>query len=421
MAVYREFAAQYPDHPQAPEALWRAAQLLDRANKDTEAAQAYRAVQQTFPAGEHAGEALYRAGLAAHAAGDDKTALTALETLSNTYPASDWSAAGLMWQGKLLQTLGETVTATTFFSRAAAFDPSSYYSVRAAEWLQGAERSTPLHPISTTLTFDEPAQRAEAEAWLAARLNITDTTQLRGLRADLAADPALQRGLELNKLGLQSEADDEFTAARSTYQSDAVALYQLAILFRDVGAYRHSIAAANSLLRVVDAQVTDAPPFLARLVYPAYYADLVVPEAQARGLDPLLILALIRQESLFESISYSSAAAHGLMQIIPDTGQEIATALNWPDYTRTDLYKPYVSIKFGTYYLARQRTALDGDLYAALAAYNGGPGNSARWKAASGDDPDVFYETISLGETRLYIRRISEYYEVYQKLYAAKR
>jgi soluble lytic murein transglycosylase len=420
VAVYRDFATQYPKHPQAPEALWRAAQLLDRApsGKDSEAAQAYRAVQQTYPAGEHASEALYRAGLAAHAAGDDKTALTALETLSNTYPASDWSAAGLMWQGKLTLAQGETVTATTFFSRAAAFDPTSYYSVRAADWLQG--KSTPLRPVSATLTFDEPAQRAEAEAWLAARLNITDTAQLRGLRADLAADPTLQRALELNKLGLQSEAGDEFTTVRRAHPSDAVALYQLAILFRDVGAYRHSIAAADALLRVLGVQVADAPPFLARFVYPAYYANLVVPEAQARGLDPLLLLALIRQESLFESISYSSAAAHGLMQIIPATGQEIATALNWPDYSRTDLYKPYISIKFGTYYLARQRDTLDGDLYAALAAYNGGPSNSARWKAASSGDPDVFYEAISLGETQLYIRRISEYYEVYKKLYSAK-
>jgi soluble lytic murein transglycosylase len=108
------------------------------------------------------------------------------------------------------------------------------------------------------------------------------------------------------------------------------------------------------------------------------------------------------------------------MQIIPATGQEIAMALNWSDYTRTDLYKPYISIQFGMYYLARQRDTFDGDLYAALAAYNGGPSNSARWKAASGDDPDVFYETISLGETRLYIQQISKYYEVYKKLYAAK-
>jgi soluble lytic murein transglycosylase len=379
--VYREFATKYPGRPEAPEALWRA-------------------------------------GVTALTSKDDKTALDTWQALTSAYPASDWSAPAMLWQGKLAQAAGQTVTATMYFSRAATFNPATYYSVRAAELLRG--ETTPLQPVSATLALDEPSQRAVAEAWLAARLNITDTTRLRGLRADLAADPALQRGQELWKLDLLTEANDEFDAARSAHQGAAVALYQLAILYRDLGAYRQSIAAADALLNVMGARTTDAPSFLARLVYPAYYADLVVPEAQARKLDPLLVFALLRQESLFESLSYSSAAAHGLMQIIPATGQEIATALRWPDYSRTDLYKPYISIKFGVYYLARQRDGLDDDLYAALAAYNGGPGNSAHWKAESGDDPDLFYETVSFSETRLYIRRISEYYEVYKKLYAVR-
>ena len=385
-SAYREFAAQYPTHAEAPEALWRA-------------------------------------GLAAYNFGDNKTALEAWQTLTawqkryNAYPVPEGSVAALIWQGKLALAQGQTVTATTFFSQAASVAPQSYYSLRAAEWLRG--EAAPLRPISSTLTFDEPAQRAAAEAWLAARLNITDSTQLRVPRPGLAADPALQRGLELYKLGLQAEADNEFDAVLDTRQ-EPIERYQLAILFRDLGAYRQSIAAANTLVGLGGSSIADIPPFLARLVYPTYYADLVVPEAQARGLDPLLIFALVRQESLFESLSYSTAAAHGLMQIIPSTGQEIATALKWPDYSQSDLYKPYISVKFGVYYLARQRDGLDGDSYAGLAAYNGGPGNSARWKAASGDDPDSFYETITFSETRLYIRRISEYYFVYKKLYAAQ-
>jgi len=382
------------------------------------AASTYREFAEKYPGRSEAPEALWRAGMAAQNAGDDQAALGAWQALSSAYPASDWSVPAVMWQGKFALAQGQAVTATTFFSQAAAFDPGSYYGVRAMELLRGDPM--PLRSISATLTFDESSQRAEAEAWLAARLNISDTTQLRGLRADLAANPALQRGQELNKLGLQAEASGEFDAVRQAFQSDTIALYQLAILFRDIGVYRHSIAAADVVIRRSGARAADVPLFLARLVYPAYYADLAMPEAQARGLDPLLILALIRQESLFESLSFSSAAAHGLMQIIPSTGQEIATALKWPDYSRTDLYKPYVSIKFGVYYLARQRDGFDDDLYAALAAYNGGPGNSARWKAASRGDPDLFYETISFSETRLYIRRIVEYSAVYQRLYAVK-
>jgi soluble lytic murein transglycosylase len=376
--VYREFAAKYPTHSDAAEALWRG-------------------------------------GVAAYMAGDSNAALDAWQTLSDSSAASDWNVPALMWQGKLALAQGQALTATLFLSQAVSLDLAGYYGVRSAEWLRGD--AVPLRPVSSTLTFDEASQRAEAEAWLAARLGITDTAQLRGLRPDLAADAGLQRGLELSRLGLQVEASDEFDALRSARQNDTVALYQLATLFRDLRMYRHSIAAADAVIRRAGARVADAPLFLGRLVYPTYYADLVLPEARARGLDPLLVFALVRQESLFESLSYSTAAAHGLMQIIPATGQGIATALNWPNYTRTDLYKPYISIKFGVYYLARQRDGLDGDLYAALAAYNGGPGNAARWKTASRGDPDLFYETVSYSETRLYIQRISEYYQVYKQLY----
>ena len=379
--VYRELADKYPTRPEAPEALWRA-------------------------------------GVAARSSGDMESAQSLWITLTDTFPASDWTAAAWMWQGKLALAQAQDITATLFFSRAAALDPTGYYGVRAAEWQRGD--AAPLQPVSATLEMDEPAARAEAEVWLATRLSISDTTQLRGLRADVAATPALQRGRELAKLDLLAEADYEFDAVRTTYQSDALALYQLSLLFRDIRMYRQSIAAADAVIRLMRTSLTAAPPFLARLVYPTYYGDLVVPEAQARTLDPLLVFSVIRQESLFESLSFSTAAAHGLMQIIPATGQEIADALGWPNYSRTDLYKPYVSIKFGTYYLARQRSGLDGDLYAALAAYNGGPGNAVRWKATSGDDPDLFYETVSFSETRLYIRRITEYYEVYKRLYGVK-
>jgi soluble lytic murein transglycosylase len=178
--------------------------------------------------------------------------------------------------------------------------------------------------------------------------------------------------------------------------------------------------AAARLIVISPARSADqAPVFVARLAYPTYYADRVVAEAERRGLDPLLMFALIRQESLFEGIAVSSAFANGLMQIIPSTGREIAAALDWPNYATRDLYRPYVSITFGTYYLARQRDYFDGDLYAALAAYNGGAGNTLRWHDAAGGDPDLFLESITLNETRTYLLRIREHLAMYQRLYGA--
>jgi soluble lytic murein transglycosylase len=160
------------------------------------------------------------------------------------------------------------------------------------------------------------------------------------------------------------------------------------------------------------------PPFVARLAYPTYYDDLIVDNAVRNDLDPLLVFAAVRQESLFEGFVTSYAGARGLMQVIPATGDLIAAQLGWPpDYESSDLYRPYVSVRFGTYYLAQQRVRFDGRDDVALAGYNGGPGNAELWLEAAGDDPDLFLELVAFSETRDYIRLIKEQLTVYQALY----
>jgi soluble lytic murein transglycosylase len=82
-----------------------------------------------------------------------------------------------------------------------------------------------------------------------------------------------------------------------------------------------------------------------------------------------------------------------------------------------DLHRPIVSIRLGVRYLADQRDLFDGDLYAALAAYNAGPGNSFAWRNLSGDDQDLFLEIIRLDQPRDYIRVIYWAYSHYVRLY----
>jgi soluble lytic murein transglycosylase len=160
-----------------------------------------------------------------------------------------------------------------------------------------------------------------------------------------------------------------------------------------------------------------SPRFLARLAYPIYFADLITAEAERYGYDPLLQFALIRQESLYESFATSTAVAQGLSQVIPDTGAYIAGQLAWPDFQNEDLYRPYVGIAFGAYYLAQQLEVFDGYIPAALSAYNAGPGNAARWYAQVPDDLDRYHEAVNFAETRLYIERIYTGQSIYRYLY----
>ncbi|MFC2054898.1 lytic transglycosylase domain-containing protein, partial [Chloroflexota bacterium] len=154
------------------------------------------------------------------------------------------------------------------------------------------------------------------------------------------------------------------------------------------------------------------------LRFGTYYEDLIIPIAQEYGLHPLFLFSVVRQESLFESFIRSSAAASGLMQIMPATGADIAENMGWPDnYSAEDLYRPIVSVNFGADYLDTQRNNFDGDLYAVLAAYNGGPGNAIEWRKLAADDPDVFLEVIRYPETRNYVRVIYEVFDIYRWLY----
>jgi len=230
------------------------------------------------------------------------------------------------------------------------------------------------------------------------------------------------RGRELLALGLYDEARLEFEAMRSDYSGDAEASYRLAHTFLELGLYDLAIRSARQILDLAgldDAGTLSAPRYFNLIRFGPYFGDLILPEALTRGFDPLFLLSVVRQESLFQGSATSSASARGLMQVIPTTGAAIAVELGWPPgYTDADLHRPRVSVRFGTYYLAQQRDLFDGDLMAALAAYNGGPGNAAVWLERAAGDPDLLIEVIGFEETRTYLRTIYEVFTIYRSLYS---
>ena len=206
---------------------------------------------------------------------------------------------------------------------------------------------------------------------------MADPASLRQLPAAVAADPQVQRMATYLATGLRAEALREGNDVRERYKNDPLALYALALYWRDLGLYQHATQAAVRVAALGPSGGT--PLFLERMAYPTYFSDLVEAEAAARGLDPFLIYSLIRQESFFERGARSSAAAQGLTQVIPSTAEYIAGAIGWPNFQPDDIYKPYVNIKFGTYYLWAALSMFDGNPYPALAGYNAGPGNAQYW------------------------------------------
>jgi soluble lytic murein transglycosylase len=192
----------------------------------------------------------------------------------------------------------------------------------------------------------------------------------------------------------------------------------LAIAFRERGLYRLSIICAERLIWLSPAASRDdVPLFIRQLSYPIYYRDLIISEARSQAIPPLLLFALIRQESLFEPSITSFADARGLTQIIPATGEWIAGRLGEPDFQTNDLWLPYVNISYGAWYLSVQLATFDTQVVPALAAYNAGPGRVHGWMNDVSGDTDLFLETMPFAEPRSYIRNVYENYAYYRQLY----
>lgn len=414
-ATYEQFVTDYPTLPQAADALYEAALLAESLGDTARSITYYQRLSTEYAADPRAPEALFRAGLDAYRAGDSATASTFFMN-SASHPANERPARGYLWQGKVLQAAGQTEEANAAFNSAIAADDGEFYGLRADDLLTG---DTPFASSGTLNIPPDPEQgRAEAEQWIIQTFGLTTAPPLaETLRADLATDPRMLRARELWDLGLQLEARQIFETVRQQYQDDPLGLYQLAIYFRDIGLYRSSILSAWRLAVLADVSAAEMPVFLSRLRYPTYFSDLILSYSEQHNLDPLWVYALIWQESIFEGFAVSTASAQGLMQIWPPTGEDIAERLQWPGYHSSDLQRPFVSVAFGTWLLRDELDRFDGNQFAALTAYNAGPGNTARWVENAQGDTDLFVESITLAEPKLYVEQIYEHYEMYRALY----
>ncbi len=413
-----DFVAKAPSHSRAAEFLFDAGRVAERNDKLGKAAQLWERVSKEYPASEYAFQSLFLAGISKYRQKNTSGALEIFQNLLEKATDIGQKANAYFWIGKAQQAMGDAAGAKASWELAAAADPTGYYSERAGELLRGANPFTP--PKMLDLGADLASQRAEAEAWMRSTFFLPAETDLSN-PGPLLGDPRMQRGMELWQLGQYAEASNEFESLRASIENDPANSYRLANILVDLGLYRSGIMAARQVLTLAgmdDAATMNAPAYFNRLRFGTYFSDLIVPAAQANDLDPLLLYSVVRQESLFEGFANSTAGARGLMQIIPATGQGIANRAGWPpNYNDGDLYRPIVSVTFGADYLRTQLTYLDGDLYAALAAYNGGPGNAKQWKELSKGDPDLLLEVVRFDETRRYIRNIFEIYSIYSRLY----
>ncbi len=417
--TYLAFVDQNPQHPQAPEFLFRAARYQAALFKLEEAASLWYRVATTYPHHERAPRAFLLAGVTWVRLGQPERARDVFFQAGENIVKPYWRAGALLWLGKMEAQQGNLDLARQAWTQAAALDPTGYYSERARDLLEG--RAPFARPLAYDTGIDWEAERRQAAQWVRQVFHLPPQEDLL-TPGPLAQDARYRRGLWLWQLGFYQEARNEWEDLRKAVYSDPAQTFRLIHEAQRLGMYRTAILAAWRVLELagLDAfTALTAPPYFNHVRFGPYYAELVVPMAQEYDFHPLFLYALIRQESLFEGFIASRAGALGLMQIIPDTGAYLAELQGWPpNYETEDLLRPLVSLRLGTAYLHQQRKTFNDNLFAALAAYNAGPGNASHWYEIAPQDPDLFLEVVSFDETHVYLRRIYENYAMYYRLYA---
>jgi len=220
-------------------------------------------------------------------------------------------------------------------------------------------------------------------------------------------DRLLVSFMELNEQGRQETV--KYLASKIDYEK----LRSLPLSFQTSMLVMMNFAGADlSVFQTLHRYLSDHPEAVSSsvtgLLFPTRYWSEIL--ENAKKADPILVKALIRQESAFNPSAKSRAKAAGLMQLIYPTARHFGLK------QRNQLFSPQDNIRAGSEFLA-QLIEDFGSVELALAAYNAGPGMVRQWqKRYPTSNIDLFVEMIPYTETREYVRLVSRNYKVYQSI-----
>lgn len=373
---------EHPGSGQAAEVLWERGSSAESRGDAAEALAQYALLATSAPEHARAGEARMRTGQIHLGRHRVKEAAEVYEAYLADFPGGRrWEEASY-WAARARLELGDTAAARRLVARIRQEEPVSYYAVMGADLL-GDAYGVPAYEDASTV---RPAPMMEGLA-----------------RMDL-----------LEEAGLLAGADAEEAALVAQARGDGSVLLALA---EELIARGRTVTGINLGW---DLRRQGAPweGRLLRVVYPFPYREMVVREAREWGLDPIMLAALIRQESAFKADIHSHAGAVGLMQVMPPTGRELARRHGPEGFEAASLEAPEVNLHLGAAFFRDMSRRYDHDLPLVLSAYNAGPTRATRWRSyPEASDPLRFTERIPFEETRGYVKNVRRNLGLYRALY----
>ena len=326
----------------------RAVMLLadhDRARGDADHERAhYQLLVRRFADAPAANAARFRLGLQAFARGETDSASGIVSRAFALDSARQLGLAPRYWDARLRLLLGDPAAPGALRRLAAEF-PLSYYGVRAREILGDSAAFI----IDTALAAPRLGSFPPARARERVRL--------------------------LASLGFDADARAEAAGWAGDTSASVQVLFAAAAAIAEAGYSREAIALGEAA-RARAGMVVGA----ARALFPIPYRAVIEAEAAEQCVDPLLVAAIIRQESRFDPVARSKAGARGIGQVMPATGRQLSDRMRLGAYNADLLYVPDFNLHLGGRYLYDRINVDTLPMWAVLASYNAGPDRVSRWR-----------------------------------------
>lgn len=313
----------------------------------------------------------------------------------------------IYWDARSLENTGRMDEAAAEYEKVCA-GGFGYYCMRARERLGLLMPDTYGGKIDITAVADE-----------------TEPSEAYALDIDYGASPELFKdrhylaARELLTLGLTEEAAREFRLFEQTQTPDRKALFDIMRLFYRAGDFHHAINIYGRYFTILNGKAEGIRAELLRISFPMKVVEYIKEKGLSGAVDPLLVAAVIREESTFNPGDVSRTGAIGLMQIMPDTARFIAMKSGVEYRAASELTEPDTNIRLGSWYLAYLLRKFNDDVVMTIAGYNAGPKAVKRWVSELSATPDEFIESIPYPETRNYTKKVLKSYTIFKLLAGA--